>query len=106
MSSRVPKRVARVVVDRAGGYCEAMCCPNCSGRAEQLHHRKLRSQLGRHEVSNLIHICHNCHSWIHAHTGEAYRIGLLVRGYQEPADVMIAYRNGGGVLLFEDGDLE
>ena len=43
---RMPEAVARVVVERAAGRCEAMVFPVCTGGAEQLHHRQ-RAMLGQ-----------------------------------------------------------
>lgn len=85
MSSRMPPHVAHAVIDRAGGTCEAMCSPECRWTGTEIHHRKLRSQGGAHTLSNCIFVCHICHGWIHAHTGDAYDMELLVHGWDEPA---------------------
>lgn len=101
--SRIPKDVADVVVERADGWCEAMLPHGCTGRAEHLHHRRLRSQQGGHEVANLIHICHMCHDWIHRNPRESYQRGLLVRSTCDPELEVLMYRCSEWVFLRPDG---
>lgn len=103
--SRIPKEVADIVVERADGWCEAMCAAGCTGRAEHLHHRRLRSQQGGHEVANLIHICHVCHDWIHKHPAAAFDHGWLVRSTCEPEVSTLLYRCSKRVFLRPDGRL-
>ena len=101
----IPTEVAETVINRAAGYCEVMFAAACTGRAEHLHHRKLRSQLGRHEVENLLHICHQCHNWIDAHPAASYERGFLVRGVREPAHHPVLYRNGKLLYLTRSGEV-
>ncbi|CRH92863.1 Uncharacterised protein [Chlamydia trachomatis] len=106
MAKRVPRAVAEVVVNRAMGVCEVMFPEaGCNGRAEQLHHRKLRSQGGGHSVHNLVHICHNCHNFIHSHPGLSYDNGWLVHSFDNPEEMPFR-RRGGFVQLLADGDLK
>lgn len=103
---RVPPEVAETVVNRAMGMCEIMSRETgCNGRAEHLHHRRLRSQGGEHTVENLIHICSPCHAWLHAHPAIAYTNGWLVKGVKDPAEVPVK-RRGGLTLLTPSGDFE
>lgn len=81
----VPASVRRAVRERSGGICEA--CG--TDRAEHVHHRKLRSQGGRHEPANLLHVSHACHAEIHATPKRAYGLGLLVRRADDPASVPV-----------------
>lgn len=77
----IPLKVRRLCWARSGYVCEA-----CSAaRAVLLHHRKLRSQGGLHEPSNLLHICNECHARIHAGGAESYERGLLVYRVGVPA---------------------
>lgn len=82
---RMPPVVAEAVEDRAEGMCEALIPGVCNGRAEQLHHRQMRSQGGQHTVENLGHICHRCHDHIHKHPAWAYGAGWLVHGWDVPS---------------------
>ena len=76
----MPPDVAAQVTRRSGGRCEAGT-PDCRGRGEVLHHRKLRRQGGKHTVDNLMHVCGagGCHDYIHSNVAESYRAGWLVR---------------------------
>lgn len=104
--NRVPKEIAQIVVDRADGMCEIMSRETgCNGRAEQLHHRQLRSQGGKHDVENMIHICEPCHHWAHMHPAVAYTKGWIVKSTKNPSSVPIE-RRGKLVLLTEHGGLE
>lgn len=95
---RMPREVYQTVFDRAGGRCEAMVFPVCTGRAEQFHHRQYRSRGGEHTVPNLVFICRACHDWVHAHPRESGEIGLSVHSWQEPGEVPVAYRGRPAVL--------
>lgn len=69
-----------VVIERSDGRCEARVDGVCTGRVDHVHHRRLRRQGGTNELTNLLAVCHACHTWIHANTGRSYELGLLVRG--------------------------
>jgi hypothetical protein len=61
-------------------------CVVCSDKpAVHTHHRKLRSQGGGDEPSNLLRVCLECHTWIHANPSDAYARGLLVHSWADPA---------------------
>lgn len=63
-------------------------CAACEAApAAHMHHRKLRSQGGNDEPENLLPVCVECHTWIHANPGAAYELGLLVHSWDDPADV-------------------
>jgi 5-methylcytosine-specific restriction endonuclease McrA len=83
----MPPEVAEAVLERANGVCEA--CRFSSGGRLELHHRKMRSQGGKHTVENLIHVHSECHNVIHGQPDISYRLGLLVRSWLDPADVPV-----------------
>ena len=100
--NRVPKDVAETVINRADGHCEIMhYASGCNGRAEHLHHRKLRSQGGEHTAENLIQICSGCHYWLHNNTGVAYEHGWLVKSMKDPA--YIPFERRGVMSLLDAG---
>ncbi len=80
---RMPFDVAEAVLARSEGACEAMIPGVCVGRAQHLHHRKMRSQGGDHTEANLIAICHRCHHHIHMNPAWSYERGLLIHGWGE-----------------------
>lgn len=84
-SPGIPARVRSEVRERAGGYCEVCTRPGPT----HIHHRKLRSQGGKHEVANLLHIHTICHHEIHAYPARAYDRGWLVHGWNDPAAVPV-----------------
>ena len=86
---KFPPDVARVVLSRADGACEALISSSCIGRGQHIHHRQLRSQGGRHSVANCVSICHMCHDWIHANPELAYDWGWLVKSYTDPEETPV-----------------
>lgn len=73
---------------RSNGRCEAKL-PGCKGSGQHAHHRRRRSQGGRHELANLVWLCHPCHTWIHAHPEQSFVHGFLVASWDDPAQVPI-----------------
>ncbi len=90
--------VRPVVEARSQGWCEVWL-PGCSGRATQVHHRKLRKQGGDNSPANLLAACQICHQLVHAHPVASYEAGFLVSAYGDPESVPVITRGG---LLFED----
>lgn len=82
----IPLKTRKVVWERSGLVCEI-----CSAaRAVHIHHRKLRSQGGTNDFTNLLHICTSCHMRAHANRdGKSYARGWLVRRADDPADVPV-----------------
>ncbi len=74
--SRIPARVAEAVRTRSGGRCEAGT-EVCTGRAGHMHHRRMRSQGGKHTTANLLDVCPACHRFIHDHPELSYQAGWL-----------------------------
>lgn len=66
------------VRDRSAGLCEAQTTA-CSYLAAHVHHRLMRSQLGKDTPDNLLAVCRPCHDYIHAHPAESYAAGWLIR---------------------------
>lgn len=89
-ATAIPTSVRDEVKTRSGGYCEACGLPG----AEHVHHRKLRSQGGRHEPINLLHVHEKCHRGIHSNPARSYALGHLVHGWADPADVPVILWRG------------
>ena len=85
----VPAATRRAVYERDGHRCVAGGCPVGPGE-RQVHHRLKRSQGGDHSLPNLITLCVYHHGEVHRLTGQAYRLGYLVRRGVDPATVPIA----------------
>lgn len=68
--------VKRIVLRRSRGWCEM---PGCTRHALEYHHRKMRSAGGRGQVWNCLHLCIECHDWVHDNARVAYRHGALIR---------------------------
>lgn len=98
----MPPEVVETVHSRSLHRCEAKQARGCTGRGEQIHHRKLRSQGGAHDVVNLLDVCHVCHAHIHANPRESYERGTLVRSMRNPGEVPVV-RGRGRALPTESG---
>lgn len=72
----VPRSVRADVARRSGGYCEARM-EGCEGLAVHMHHVLPRSQGGRHEAANLLHVCATDHDRIHREPVLSRALGLL-----------------------------
>ena len=76
---QVPPATRAAVRKRAGNQCE-----RCRSRRDlQVHHRRLRSQQGTHELTNLNLLCNECHMHVHANRAEARRDGWIVDNKSE-----------------------
>lgn len=97
------KEIAEAVLKRANGYCE-----HCGMPGElTLHHRKLRSQGGKDEVSNLIAVLHNCHlNDIHANPKIAKVRGWIVPSWAMPSRYPLHTPEGEIVRLTNEGTKE
>jgi 5-methylcytosine-specific restriction endonuclease McrA len=76
---------------RANGLCEG-----CGGQFSQafdevpeIHHRKLRSGGGGHDLVNLLVLHRRCHAWAHEHPSRARAAGWIVSRYGNPAEERI-----------------
>lgn len=88
----IPKDVVEAVRLRADGHCEA--CGLFLFGIVVLHHRKLRSQGGRHTVENLILVHARCHDAIHDQPNRSYDLGHMVRRRFDPASVSVTLLPG------------
>ena len=86
----IPPSVRKAVRVRSGGWCEC----GCGRPAEHVHHRKLRSQGGRHELVNLLHLSFYCHDEAHRNRSRAEALGLIVPAWADPADVPVIRLEG------------
>jgi hypothetical protein len=81
----MPPEVAEAVIERADYACELMKPGVCTGRGEQIHHRKLRKHGGEHSLANCVLLCRACHhEWVHAHPAWSYEAGWLVKSNDVP----------------------
>lgn len=103
MRERMPDAVFTAVMERARWHCEART-PACQNHPVQWHHRRMRSQLGRHEVVNGLAVCPACHGWIHAHPADSYASGWLVRSTEEPGETPVRWR-GRRAMLTDAGQV-
>jgi len=69
------------------GICEI----GCGRMGVQMHHRKNRSQMGRWEPDNILHLCVECHKRVTEHPAESYEFGWSVRSGFNPADVSVKW---------------
>ena len=67
------------VYERAGGRCELMITPDCTGRCEQVHHKAGRGGPDPHRLDNLIGCCLHCHQHVHSQPQQAYDNGWSIR---------------------------
>ncbi|MFC9768916.1 hypothetical protein [Rhodococcus jostii] len=61
-------------------------------------------------LPRLLHVCgdgtRGCHGWITAHPDTACELGWSVRGYADPAQVLVLYRDGARYRLTDTGHLD
>lgn len=107
MADRIPTANRQTVQGRAFGHCERCDRPTV---AAHLHHRRPKGLGGssapdRHDVSNLVHLCPDCHSWAHGHPKDAAEAGFLVprSSGQSPLQVPIVDLSGRIRWLDDEG---
>lgn len=107
--SQPPKKVCDQV-DARDEYSCVRCGRSLYSTAGSRHHRKLRSQGGKHRVEVLILLCGSgttgCHGWVHANPNKARERGYYVRANEECADVEILHAVHGWCKLTRDGGVE
>ena len=69
------------VRERSGGNCEARMIV-CTGRAQHIHHKLMRSQGGENTQENMIAVCLRCHHQIHMNPKDSYAHGFLRRRFE------------------------
>jgi predicted restriction endonuclease len=77
------RKAKKIVKERSGGRCEARIPSVCTGRAMDAHHVKMRSRGGKHDASNLLHLCRRCHQWIDDNPRSATQMGLLKHSWED-----------------------
>src|SRR5699024_12283126 len=88
--NRMPPELVEAVRYRADNMCEVMNPDaGCTGRHEETHHRKMRSQQGKHTRENCVAACNACHGYIHRHPAIAYEKGWLVQRVKDPTNIPI-----------------
>jgi hypothetical protein len=94
---------------RSSGYCER-CGGVMAEQAMAAHHRKLRSQGGTDELSNVLAVHHACHNGdtrsIHLNPRKSYRYGYMVFGHQEPLEAPVLLPGGTWVALTDSGSYQ
>lgn len=84
-----PSTSVRELVLERDGYACVCCGRSVIGWPYSIHHRKRRSQGGRHTPENLITLCGSgttyCHGHVHAHIGSSLDLGRLLLSTQDPA---------------------
>ena len=94
------------VWNRCRGYCEK-CGKGLPYDGWALHHRKLRSQGGKDEISNFLALHHKCHNLgtnsVHLNPTEAIEKGYIVPSWAEPLESLVMLRDGSSVILNEEG---
>lgn len=86
----IPPEVRAAVRERSGGRCE-ISGPDCTGRAQEQHHRKRRRD-GGHGLGNLLDACAADHAYAHAHPAEARAAGWIVSAFTpDPAAIPVRY---------------
>lgn len=112
MRNREPSERVTAVVDERDNWSCVRCGVSLYATGGSRHHRQLRSQQPNPRLlnrpSNLILLCGSgstgCHGWVHAHPAEAYELGWLVHGWDDPSLVPVRYRIGDRfhMLLLDD----
>lgn len=90
-----------IVKERSMGGCE-ICIAN---PGEQMHHRRNRSQGGRWEPQNIIHLCAHCHHHVTVNPKYSTQMGWTIQGTVDgnaPETVPVWIR-GRRCLLEDDG---
>ena len=101
------KEIVEKVLQRAKGYCE-----KCGGVGEtlSLHHRKLKSQGGKDDVSNLIAVHPNCHNQhkdsIHDNPKKSKVKGWIVPSWADSNEYPLHLPDGTIVKLDNEGSYE
>ncbi|MGH9059727.1 MAG: HNH endonuclease signature motif containing protein, partial [Acidimicrobiales bacterium] len=92
-TGRGESRGRRVVRERSGKRCEIrLDTPRCTGRAQDWHHRKNRSQGGTWAPSNGLAVCRSCHEAVtntHGRRPEFEDAGWVVASHRDPHRVKV-----------------
>ncbi len=101
------KKLREALFIRSNGYCER--CGGVLPESWAVHHRRLRSQGGKDELSNLVALHHECHNLgtdsVHLNPKKAIETGFIVPSWDTPEDVLICTPEGDRVRLLNDGSV-
>ena len=93
-----PSKATCAAVDERDNHSCARCGVSLYSVSGSRHHRKLRSQGGKHDVTNLVLLCGSgttgCHGWVHGHPKDGYESGHLVVSSAAPEDMPVEYADG------------
>lgn len=99
------QRLRDLLYSRCKGYCEKCGLPLFDDWA--LHHRKLRSQGGKDDITNVLALHHKCHNLgtdsVHLNPKSSYQYGYLLKSWQNPAECSVRLSNGSSVILTAEG---
>jgi hypothetical protein len=100
------RQTRRIVRERSEGLCE-----RCGvAYATNVHHRKNRSQGGRWDPANCLHLCGSgttgCHGYITSTPVQARAGGWTVRSGWDPQSVPVRLAGMGWRLLGPNGEIE
>lgn len=107
--SQPPKKICDQVDARDEHSC-TRCGRSLYSAPGSRHHRKLRSQGGKHLAEVLILLCGSgttdCHGWVHANPDAAREEGFYVRAWEDCADIPIKHALHGWCKLNRLGGVE
>jgi 5-methylcytosine-specific restriction protein A len=106
MGDQIPKQNRQTVQGRAFGRCERCLKATLCGH---LHHRRPKGLGGskapdRHDVSNLVYLCPDDHSWAHNNPLDAIAAGYLVPRSSGLSPLMVPIKDMAGQTLFLDNE--
>ena len=109
-SGPIPPEARWMVDTRSQGRCEGRVPGVCTGRAQEVHHRRSRG-VGKtpHDVSNLLGLCSACHHHVtHVSPRDGFDRGIVVsrNAVTTPAGVPVRYRGRTWVTLDGRGGYE
>lgn len=100
-----PSQAMRLKILKRDGYRCARCGKPVIDALRSIHHRKRRSQGGKHTADNLVLLCgdglRECHGHVHLNPDQSYDLGWLVRAADDPALRPLTYVRGDGTRLRE-----
>ena len=104
MADQIPKTNRQLVQGRAFGRCERCLKTTLCGH---LHHRRPKGLGGskapdRHDVSNLVYLCPEDHSWAHGNPLEAIAAGYLVPRSSGLSPLLVPIKDLSGHMRFLD----
>lgn len=99
-------QVRKLVRERADGRCEGCGVELTPDEKPSMHHRDRVAHGGKDRVSNLLHLCWQCHTiGIHQNEELAYNFGLLIERGVDASKCAVLTRHG-WVRLTEDGQYQ